>query len=89
MLPVCGPSPIHNSPGLMPPLGSHGSLGSLNLRCLSPRTVGHDPLDTYPASLLLLAQFHGKKKKQEQSLSTREAGPVPPPLPQDPDKQPG
>lgn len=60
---------------------------------------GHDPRSTYPASLLLLAQFHGKKtttqktkknnNNQEQSLSTQEAGPVPPPLPQDPDKQPG
>lgn len=75
------PSLIHSTPALKPPVPD------LNLRCLSLHSVAVTP-DTYPASFLLPAQFHVKNKTRNRASGTQEAGPVPPPLPQDPDKQP-
>lgn len=81
------PSPTHYTPDLAPPPGSLDSLASHHLWCLSPR-FGQDPLRHLPSfpPAACPVPWH---ENQEPSLSTQEAGPAPPPLPQDTDKQPG
>ena len=67
MLRVCAPSPTHSTPDLeLPPVSLWGpSTSGVS------HQFGQDPPDTYPASLLLLTQFHSEKTRNRVSAPRR------------------